>query len=767
MKKKQLTACMLSLFAISGLQNISISANAKKSGLHMGRFTNYAQDENATASGRLSASNETSVARVNEILPEQFDLRKLGLVSSVKNQKSTGMCWSFSAMCTIETGLIARQPLIDLSEWHLGYYTYSEKFGFPLRTNTDSDDVFRQGGNFYMLTPMLTGWLGPVSENLFPFEDESVLDPEIDWQEWKSHAEYHVSDANMFTYHVEEDVFPEQIQAVKEAVFQGHTVSMSYYNKTACYHSENNAYYFDEGEKADGIYHAVTLVGWDDNYPAENFNTNPGMNGAWLVKNSWGASWGKDYGYFWVSYADPSMTEVYYLETEPLQKHDNMYQYDDYGYWTAFSVGEADNSSYVANVFTAEKDTYLTSVMLCNAMPDEDYSIQIYNNLNEPENPISGIASVETVGALHTAGYHTIDLAQPVALQAGEKFSIVVKFSGELGQHITCEAYTRNTVTMPNGEITSDENMLTEEMIRRDFHAGESYYSANGKRWHDIYEEEIINDVYELEDGTQIETYAMLGNICLRGLTQDAGVVIFSEESNALPVGTEIYLTSPENGEIYYSINHSEDMLYTSPIVMPDENITISAYVIANNQKYSVYEKEYQIQEAMISSLLSVDNKNISYLQFEACDNHEYITTWIPDKNTDIIKLLPMTTGQITCEEQELNSGVAIEFENWQEKDKLVLHVSQEGMQETSYMIYLHNFALGDVNADGIIDAEDATAILIYSAEFGAGEVVQRSTDWLNRANYNQDGEIDAEDATEILIYSANEGAGLLKTKIY
>ena len=88
-------------------------------------------------------------------------------------------------------------------------------------------------------------------------------------------------------------------------------------------------------------------------------------------------------------------------------------------------------------------------------------------------------------------------------------------------------------------------------------------------------------------------------------------------------------------------------------------------------------------------------------------------------------------------------------------------------MQETSYMIYLQNFALGDVNADGIIDAEDATAILIYSAEFGAGEVVQRSTDWLNRANYNQDGEIDAEDATEILIYSANEGAGLLKTKIY
>ncbi|MDE5792502.1 MAG: hypothetical protein K2H66_03155, partial [Oscillospiraceae bacterium] len=591
MNKKRLTACVLSLLAISGLQNSVISANAVKSGLHMGRFTSYTQYENATASGRLSAANETSVAEVNEILPEQFDLRKLGLISSVKNQGSTGMCWSFSAICSIENGLITRQPLIDLSEWHLAYYMYSEKFGFPLRTGgINSDDIFKQGGNFYMLSPMLTGWLGPVSENLFPFEDESVLDSELDWDYWKSCAEYHVSDANMFNYYPDEDVFPKQIEAVKQAVYQKHAVSMSYYNINDCYNSKKTAYYFDKDEKTNGMYHAVTIVGWDDNYSSENFRTNPEMNGAWLVKNSWGPDWGIDYGYFWISYADPSMTEFYYLETEPLQKHDTIYQYDDYGYWTAFSVSESDNSSYVANIFTAEKDTYLTSVMLCNVMPNETYEIQVYQDLQDFSNPTSGIASVETTGILHTAGYHTIDLTQPVALQAGQKFSIVVKFSGDDGQHIACEAYTKNTITMPDGAETSEENMLTEEMIRKDFHAGESYYSTNGEKWHDIYDEKIINDKYTLEDGTQIESYAMLGNICVRGLTQDAGVIIFSEESNALPVGTEIKLTSPENGQIYYSINNSEEMLYTAPIIMPEENITISAHVVANDQIYSVYE---------------------------------------------------------------------------------------------------------------------------------------------------------------------------------
>ena len=757
---------MLSLLIISGLQNISIFANAEKSGLHMGHFKNYTQYENAATFGRLSAANETSVAKAKgkAILPEEFDLRKLGLVSSVKNQKNTGMCWSFSALCTIETGLIARQPWINLSEWHLGYYTYSEKFGFPLRNGgSGSNDAFQQGGNFYMLSPMLTGWLGPVSESLFPFEDESVLDAELDWDYWKSCAEYHVSDANMYYYYPEEDVFPEQIEAIKEAIYQGHSVSMSYYNKiNNCYNAKTNAYYFDEDEKIDGNYHAVTIVGWDDNFSAENFNTNPGMNGAWLVKNSWGASWGSDYGYFWISYADPSMTEFYYLETENLQKHDAIYQYDDYGYWTAFSVSETDDSSYVANVFTAEKDTYLTSVMLCNVMPNEKYNIQIYQDLNNAINPVSGISSVETTGILRTAGYHTVDLAQPVALRAGEKFSIVVKFSGDSGQHIACEAYMKNTITMPDGSVSFDENMLTEEMIYKDFHAGESFYSMDGKEWYDIYDQETIDDVYELEDGTQIASYAVLGNICVRGLTQDAGVVIFSEESDYLPVGTEINLTSSEQGEIYYSINNNEEVLYTGPIIMPEENITISAYVIANNQKYAIYEKKYQIQEAMCSSLLFIDDENVSYLDFEKNDVNEYVTTYIPSEDTSQIKLLPMTTGQVDYQGQELNSGVATRLKNWQGENKLVLHVSQEGMQDTNYIIYLQEFALGDVNADGIINADDAADILVYSTKFAIGEILEKSTDWFKRADYNQDGNINTEDASEILIYATEFGAGLI-----
>ena len=52
-----------------------------------------------------------------------------------------------------------------------------------------------------------------------------------------------------------------------------------------------------------GVNHAITLIGWDDNYSRENFNSasNVTSNGAWIARNSWGDDWGEA-GYFYISY---------------------------------------------------------------------------------------------------------------------------------------------------------------------------------------------------------------------------------------------------------------------------------------------------------------------------------------------------------------------------------------------------------------------------------------------------------------------------------
>ena len=75
---------------------------------------------------------------------------------------------------------------------------------------------------------------------------------------------------------------------------------------------------------------------------------------------------------------------------------------------------------------------------------------------------------------------------------------------------------------------------------------------------------------------------------------------------------------------------------------------------------------------------------------------------------------------------------------------------------KTAYL----SIALGDVNADDMVDASDAAQILIAAARMGTGSDSGFSDAQLTAADVNADGAVDASDASFILQYAAYTGSG-------
>ncbi len=699
-----------------------------------------------TADGILMQAGDPEP--VEETFPERFDLREKGLVTSVKNQGSYGMCWCFASLSALEGNLLPQDPAVDLSEWHAAYYTYSDVFGFS-EPGTDAADRLKGGGNGYMLAPTLTRWVGPVPESLFPFGDYDVLQPDAQVTDFYDDAVCHVSEFCFLAYDPEDESFPDQCSAVKQAVYHGNAVTMNYLNRSASYTATKDAFYND-GSAMTGSYHAVSIVGWDDAFPASRFRDDPGQDGAWLVKNSWGPGFGEN-GYFWMAYGTAGVVEAYYLEQEPAQKHDGMMMYDDYGMWTAFSEKDEDDWARCANVFTAQEDTCITSVMFCTTGAD-DYSVSICKNLRNAGRPDSGERFGTVSGRSECAGYHTADLSEPVPVQAGETFAVMAEFSGEPGQHIACEGFIRNTTEHADGTVDVDQTIHSEEQMTATLAAGQSLYCTDGRNWHDMYDEEPV-ELTSRNGDDKLTSYIRVGNICLRALTQKQGTVLFSEYADNVPAGTQLTLSAVGAEEIFCSIDGGAEQRYEAPIVI-DSACTVTAHAVSGDTVYPPFTQQYTIRRAQLSSVLETGSGK--YLTFEQLDPQTYTAVWTGSR----ADLMPVTSGTITSDTETLASGTITQADNT--RPALTMTVSGEGMEDSLYVIYFTEDYRGDVNLDGAVNASDAAQVLIYAAAAGANALTPEKTPdaaWLQRADWNASGDANASDAALILIEAAKRGA--------
>ena len=101
-------------------------------------------------------------------LPAYYSLADDGFVTSVKNQKSGGNCWAFTAMSVLESCILKLTgKTYDLSEQNLkNLMAYYSNWGWNSQTNN--------GGKVGMTLGYLTSWMGPVLDITDPYSDRNV-----------------------------------------------------------------------------------------------------------------------------------------------------------------------------------------------------------------------------------------------------------------------------------------------------------------------------------------------------------------------------------------------------------------------------------------------------------------------------------------------------------------------------------------------------------------------------------------------------------------
>lgn len=384
-------------------------------------------------------------------IPAQFSL--VSSMPAVRNQNPYGSCWAFSTLATVESNIItqglATKDEIDLSELQLIYYMYHptvDALGniHEGEGSAQTDGNLIDGGRFDYAMNVLSHWNGIAAESVAPY-DRTYLPVDADGDgvqdkdekgnpvyttvlEENLKTDWDPSIATDFNDYVVKGYIAinnqENAEALKAAIQQYGAATISYYHNDDYYNSGTKAY-FSGDRYAGSSNHAVSIVGWDDNYPVENFGAlKPENPGAWLIRNSWGANWGQN-GYFWLSYEDRSIEDTSFIAImQKADAYDNNYFFDGGNmYHPSARVHGA------VNKFTARGSELLKAVSV--VFPQDtnvNYSVDIYVNPGENSNfkNWQSVASAHTEGSTTYAGMYTIELANAVPLSAGDVFAVEI-----------------------------------------------------------------------------------------------------------------------------------------------------------------------------------------------------------------------------------------------------------------------------------------------------------------------------------------------------
>jgi C1A family cysteine protease len=341
-------------------------------------------------------------------LAARFDWREAGVVTPVRQQGACGACYAFASLANFESRiLIDGGGTFDFSENNL---KECEWWGSSC-----------YGGNYWRVASFLSTE-GTVLEACDPYIHFNVdctngcpyIKTLLDWR--------------VISY---EDV---PAPAVLKAYIE--TYGPLY---TAVYAGNGDAW-DAEFSTYDGTYtlchagseepnHAVVIVGWDDNL------SHAGGQGAWIVKNSWGTSWGgtcgygTEGGYFTIAYGSAEIGSYasYLYAWQDYNSAECVLHHDEAGFTS--SVGYGKLTAYGMCAFVPDEDISVERVEFWTIDATTDVDIFIYDAFSGSS--VSSLLSSTLNHPFENPGYHSVELPAPLDVASGNDIYVVVKLTDE------------------------------------------------------------------------------------------------------------------------------------------------------------------------------------------------------------------------------------------------------------------------------------------------------------------------------------------------
>jgi hypothetical protein len=219
-----------------------------------------------------------SQPRLNQLTAIDWRNNGGNYVSSVKNQARCGSCWAFSAVAGLEAELAIAQhtpgTFQDLSE--------------QILVSCESNSYGCNGGYLYYAAQFLRNQ-GTANESCFPYSasNNNCANACANWL---------ASARRIDSF---QTLASQDLNGMRNALANGPVV-VAYYVYSDFRNYGGGVYEYATGAREGG--HAVLVVGYVDT---------PGQYGGgyFIVKNSWGSSWGEG-GYFRIGYSQVSSPQV-------------------------------------------------------------------------------------------------------------------------------------------------------------------------------------------------------------------------------------------------------------------------------------------------------------------------------------------------------------------------------------------------------------------------------------------------------------------------